>query len=115
LLIDTGADRTVFSAELLGRSKLVGLEPSPDLSLAGIGGDSPFVLVSTAIKLVQSDGASATFRGECAALTDPFATEFNILGRDLLNIFDVNLSRRREEVLLLTTTHGYAISTSATI
>ena len=48
-------------------------------------------------------------RGEFAAFTDPAATDLSILGRDILNHFDVILSRRRNEVLLLAANHQFRV------
>ncbi len=80
-------------------------------ALVGIGGASPSVLVETALELIRSDGAtSSLFRGEFAAFTDPQATDFSILGRDMLNLFDLILSRRRDEALLLIAGHSYSVA-----
>ena len=48
-------------------------------------------------------------RGEFAAFIDSSASNLSILGRDILNIFDVILSRRRSEVLLLASNHQYRV------
>ena len=39
----------------------------------------------------------------------PTATDLSILGRDVLNHFDVILSRRNNEVLLLAPNHRYRV------
>ncbi len=108
-LIDCGADRTVFSETLLRK---LGFSPSPapeDLVLEGVGGESGFVVVRTVIKLPTDDGRVANMRGEFAAFTDPMAAELSILGRDVLNCFDLILSYPRKEVLLLAGDHHYRI------
>ena len=48
-------------------------------------------------------------RGEFAAFTDRSATDLSILGRDVLNHFELILSRRRNEVLLLAPNHHYRV------
>ena len=53
--------------------------------------------------------APAHIRGEFAAFTDPTVTDLSILGRDVLNHFDVILSRRRNEVLLFAPNHQYRV------
>lgn len=108
-LIDTGADRTVFSAELLSKLNLAPAEGRPGMALQGVGGTSGFVEVTTAIELTQLDGKPAHVRGNFAAFTDPSATDLSILGRDVLNNFDVILSRRRNEVLILAPNHQYRV------
>ena len=108
-LVDSGADRTVFSANLLSR---LGFPPTPapaSLSLQGISGTCGFVLVGTVLELTRDDGGPAHIRGEFAAFIDPTATDLSILGRDVLYHFDVILSRRRNEVLLLAPNHQYRV------
>jgi hypothetical protein len=108
-LIDTGADRTAFSAAFLDRLRLPTQNVPADFSLSGIGGSSDFVLVVTALEFVRDDRGSARVRGEFAAFTDPVATDLSVLGRDVLDNFDVILSRRRNEVLLLAPRHQYRV------
>ncbi len=108
-LIDTGADRTVFSASLFVRLGLPTQNTQPDFALSGIGGASEFVLVSTVIGFVRDDGGAARVRGEFAGFTDPTATDLSILGRDVLDNFDLIISRRCNEVLLIAPKHRYRI------
>ena len=108
-LVDSAADRTVFTAELLERLGAAGNHAAPGFGLAGIGGRSPFVLVQAVIEMTRDDGGPARFRGEFAAFTDPKATDLSILGRDVLDLLDVILSRRRGEVLLLAPNHRYQV------
>jgi hypothetical protein len=109
-LIDTGADRTVFSAALLAKLRLPVNQPPLGSALTGISGDSTFVLVTTVVEFVRDDGGPARVRGEFAAFVDPAATDLSILGRDVLNNFDVILSRRRNEILLLAPNHHYHVA-----
>jgi len=108
-LVDSCADRTVFSANLLSR---LGIPPTPapsSLSLQGISGTCGFVLIRTVLELTRDDGGPAHVRGEFAAFIDPTATDLSILGRDVLYHFDLILSRRRNEVLLLASNHQYRL------
>lgn len=107
-LVDTGADRTVFSAALLTRLDLA-TRPSTESELSGIGGTKECVLVDTALEFSRDDGGPVRVRGEFAAFTDPEATDVSILGRDVLDNFDVIVSRRRNEVLLLAPPHQYSV------
>jgi hypothetical protein len=109
-LVDSGADRTAFSADLLRDLRLPSERSTSIVALMGVGGTTSFVLVSTAIELTRDDGGPATIRGAFAAFTDPRATDLSILGRDVLDNFDVILSRRRNEVLLLAPNHQYHVS-----
>jgi hypothetical protein len=108
-LVDSGADRTVLSAALLAKLAFSGNHAVPGFALQGISGDSAFVLVNTVLEFSCTDGTSARVRGELAAFTDPVATDLSILGRDVLSNFDVILSRRHNEVLLLAPNHQYQV------
>ena len=77
--------------------------------LLGIGGVGASVLVKTVLVLTQDNGGKVHMPGEFAAFTDPAATDLSILGRDVLNHFDVIQSRRRNEVLLLAHNHQYRV------
>jgi hypothetical protein len=107
-LVDSGADRTVFSASLLNQLGLPTSTPG-GLTLGGIGGTQAFVQVNTALELVARVGGTAVIRGDFAAFTDPGASDCSIIGRDVLNNFDVIVSRRRNEVLLLAAPHVYRV------
>ena len=109
-LIDSGADRTVFSAALSDALNLPSDRPLPTTALAGVGGTTAFVLMETSIELIRDDGRPVIIRGEFAAFTDLQATDLSILGRDVLDNFDLILSRRRDEVLLLAPNHQYHVS-----
>jgi Aspartyl protease len=108
-LVDTGADRTVLSATLLKELQLLGNHAPPGVTLAGIGGASPHVMVTTLLELTRDDGGVAHVRGDFAAFTDPAATDLSILGRDVLDNFDVITSRRHNAVLLLAGNHRYQV------
>ena len=81
-LIDTGADRTVFSAGLT-RLGLLTRAAQPDFTLSGIGGASAFVCVTTVVEFVRDDGGPARVHGEFAGFIDPTATDLSVLGRDV--------------------------------
>jgi hypothetical protein len=109
-LVDSCADCTVLSANMFRKLKLAGKPPPEGLSLKGIGGSGNWVIVNTVVEFLQADGGPARIRGNLAAFTDPTATDMSILGRDVLNYFDVILSRRRDEVLLLAGHHHYQVN-----
>lgn len=109
-LVDTGADRTALSAAFLARLRLPTNPPPSGLVLAGIGGTSPFVVVQSVIEFACDDGGAVRVHGRFGAFVDPSATDLSILGRDVLDNFDVLVSRRRNEVLLLAPNHHYHIT-----
>ena len=108
-LIDTGADRSTFSAALLDSLRLPVSPPPTGLSLVGIGGAGAYVVVETIIIFRHDGGGPVRMRGVYAAFTNPAATDMSILGRDVLDNFDVIVSRLRNEVLLLSQNHQYRV------
>ena len=110
-LIDSGADVTVFSADLRVELDLPTKAPPPQDTLVGIGGGNPYVMVSAVLELAQIDGGPVRVRGDYRAFLDVAATDMSILGRDVLANFDVILSRRRNEVVLLAGNSRYSIAT----
>jgi hypothetical protein len=108
-LVDTGADRTVFTAALLQQLALP-VQPAPaDERLLGIGGAAAYVMVDSIIELTRDDGGPAVVRGQFAAFTDPRATDLSVMGRDVLDNFDVIVSRPKSEILLLAPRHRYQV------
>ncbi len=108
-LVDSGADQSVFSAALLNKLGGGTASAPSGVSLSGIGGVQPYVQVQANLSLRRLDGGIATVQASFAAFTDPRATDLSILGRDVLDHFDVILSLRRDELLLLTPPSRYDI------
>lgn len=108
-LIDTGADQTVLSPALLAALQ-VPRQPPPGLILQAASGATPYVIVSTVLEFTRDDGATARVRGEFAAFTDPASIEQSLLGRDVLDHFDLIVSRPRNDILLLSGQHRYEIA-----
>jgi hypothetical protein len=108
-LIDTGADITVLSAAVLQQLNCPTAPPPAGLSLVGISGSGAFVLVQAVLEFRRADGGAARVRGSVAAFVDPAASDYSILGRDVLDNFDVIISRRQNEIWLLAPHHGYRV------
>ena len=108
-LVDIGADRTVFSADILEALHLPPLS-SPD-RLAGVGGVSPSVGVQTQIVFFREDGSRVAFRGQFAAFTEVVALDMSVLGRDITNLFAVIVDRPGDVVCMVAQGHGYLIQT----
>lgn len=108
-LIDSGADRTVFSAGLMDKLGLQTTQEAHGFVFSGIGGQCAFVVVTTVIELIRDDGGPARINGQFAAFTDPAASDISILGRDVLNHFDLILSRPRSEIFFLSGNHRYVV------
>jgi len=108
-LVDCCADRTVLSAFLLARLNIPHQSPASGTTLQGIGGASNYVVVATALEMTRDDGGPVKINGSFSAFCDATATDLSILGRDVLDLFDVIVSRRRNQVLLVAGNHRYDI------
>ena len=66
-LVDTGADRTVFSAE---KFALLSLQPfATNERLGGEGGVADAVIIETQIRLTRDGAGKVVFKGRFAAFT----------------------------------------------
>jgi hypothetical protein len=107
LLVDTGADRTVFSAAALLE---LGLEPLDVAEgLTGVGGRVSSVVVETRIQFTREDGVPIILRGRYAGTTDPDTLDMSVLGRDIMNHFALIVDRPGDTVCLLGQAHRYVI------
>lgn len=107
-IVDSGSDRTVFRALLLKSLHFTAV-PESGLTLVGIGGASDFLSVSAVLEFLRDDGELTRVRGRYSVFTDPAASDMSILGRVVLDNFDLILSRQRGEVLLLAQNHRYQV------
>jgi predicted aspartyl protease len=107
LLIDTGADRTVLSADIL---ELLDIAPSESSHrIGGVGGIVDSVTINTQIRLTRDDGLTATIRGVYAACTSHEALDMSVLGRDVLDLFALIVDRRTDVIAILGGQHRYTI------
>jgi predicted aspartyl protease len=107
LLVDTGADRTVLSANVLESLNLATTEPQE--GIGGVGGLVDSVIVRTQIRLTHDDGMKAVFCGEYAACVEHEALDMSVLGRDILEMFVVIIDRPSGVVSILGGRHRYKI------
>ena len=106
-LVDTGADRTVFSAATLA---MLGLQPLiTQERIGGLGGVAKSVVVETQIRLTREEAGKVVFRGQYAAVTELEALDISVLGRDITGLFAVIVDRPRDFVCLLRDRHHYTI------
>jgi len=106
-LVDTGADRTVFSAGILA---LLRLQPViAQERLSGLGGVVSSLIIPTQIRLTREDAGKVVFRSQFAAVTDMEALDISVLGHDLTSLFAVIVDRPRHVVCLLGQRHRYTI------
>jgi predicted aspartyl protease len=106
-LIDTGADCTVFSADVY--RSMGEAAPQAQETVAGIGGLLSLPVVATQIRLTRDDGGKVVFRGQYAACLAPEALDMSVLGRDILSLFAVIVDRPANIVCLLGGQHRYQI------
>ena len=111
-LIDSGADCTVFTLDLFSHLNFPASSNGQTTALHGVVGATSGVIVSTSLMLQTTEGVNVSIKGNFTALTDPTAIDTSILGRDVLANFNVILSRRRNEVLLVAGNHNYSITSS---
>jgi hypothetical protein len=106
-LVDTGADRTAFSAAIFA---ILHLQPIPTQErVSGVGGLAESVVIATQIRLTRENGEKAVFRGQFAAVTELEALDMSVLGRDITNLFAVIVDRPGDFVCLLGQRHHYTI------
>ena len=106
-LVDTGADRTVFSAATLSK---LGLQPIVvQERLGGLGGLIDAVVVATQIQLTRETASKVVFRSQYAAVTAVEALDICVLGRDITGLFTVLVDQPGNIVCLLGQRHRYTI------
>ena len=110
MLLDTGADRTVLSADVARPLALTSVTSSD--RLGGIGGAVDSVVFQTKIALRREDDSVVHFNGQFAAFTDPKCLDMSVLGRDITNLFAVIVDRPQDLVCLIGREHGYRIEKS---
>lgn len=110
-LLDTGAERTTFTYDLVDALQL---EPEPDdgTYLAGVGGTSPAIRLATALLLPIGGGRSVPMNGVFYGFADPIALDMSLLGRDVLSNFAVIVDRPGNQIMLLARDHRYQIVSS---
>jgi hypothetical protein len=107
-LIDTAADRTVFSAGLLA---ILHLQHTPAQErLGGLGGMTPSVVVETQLRFRREAGrGTVVLRGQFAAVTESEALDISVLGRDIIGLFVLIVDQPGNVVCLLGQRHRYRI------
>ena len=107
-LVDTGADRTVFSAATLSKLGLQSIVPQERIS--GLGGLADSVIVDTQIRLTRETESTVVFHGQFAAVTKVEALDVSVLGRDLTGLFAVIVDQPGDVVCLVGQQHQYTIA-----
>ena len=106
-LIDTGADCTVFSADVVEN---LGLEAHPAAArLGGVGGVADTMVIETKIRLSTDEGGRAVFQGRFAVVADPGNLDMSVIGRDILDSFALIVDRPGDMIALVAQRHRYSI------
>lgn len=107
LQVDTAADRTVFSSDILTQ---LALPPAVTQdSLMGVGGLAASVLFDTQLRLTDTAGQRMLFHGRYAAVTGTASLDMSLLGRAIIDLFALLVDRPRNAVCLLGQRHVYTI------
>ena len=106
-LLDTGADRTVLSADIL---QALPFQPIvTESQLGGVGGVVRVPVIETRIRLTRANNGKVMFRGQYAAIMAVEALDISVLGRDVTNLFAVIIDWPQRFVCLLGQQHQYTI------
>jgi hypothetical protein len=110
MLLDCGADRTVFDASLL--SLFSPLASSQNLELGGVGGNVDSKVIQTRLAFVRDDGNRVTVQGQFSVFIDIAISDVSVLGRDITNNFHVIYSYPGRQVVMLAQPHTYRIDSA---
>jgi len=113
LLLDAGADRTVFDASFFSLLSPFALPNAQTPELGGVGGKVGAIFVQTRLAFTRDDGKRVTIQGPFGVFTDLTSSDVSVLGRDVTNNFDVIYSYPQRYVTLLAPPHNYQIRFSA--
>jgi predicted aspartyl protease len=110
-LVDTGADRTVLSSDILTALHIP--HRLAQDRIGGIGGEVSTVLVETRIRFSREDDGKVRFRGQYAAVTEAATLDMSELGRDITNLFATLVDWPQRAVYLIGQRHQYTITQHA--
>jgi hypothetical protein len=111
-LLDSGADDTVLSADLLDLVRHLKSPASGQIQLAGIGGEVGSITIDTSIGFKKETGELFEVQGRFSVFTEVESSDISLLGRDVTDRFSVIYDRPDEAVMLLSPLHRYEIKTA---
>jgi len=106
-LLDTGADRTVFSANVL--SALAPRDCEPGEEVRGVDGIAATVSINTSIRMTRDGDGKVLFRGVFPACTDQDMLDMSVLGRDITRELAIIVDRPGGVICLLRGAHRYTV------
>jgi hypothetical protein len=104
-----GFERPVIDAQLIPPLSAF-LMPQSLPGAVGVGGTAPIALLNAVLVFSTADGRQAGFRGPIQALAAPAAVDFSVLGRDIIDRFELVYSRPRGLIALVALPHTALIS-----
>jgi len=102
-LVDTGADQTVLSADVLADPALAAMPAA--VAVEGAGGQVNTAALDTQLRLTCDAGMHVVFKGQFAASVDHHSLDMSVLGRDITNHFALLVDRAQEVVCLVGQRH----------
>ncbi len=108
-LLDTGADFTLLSHSVLSTLATY-VRPREAPHVSSIAGNAPIVFLEVDLLLTTTEGRQLQFYGPVQALATPWNLELSVLGRDVIDHFDLAYSRTRHLLALLTAPHGITLT-----
>jgi len=106
-LLDTGADRTVLSADVLTALRLPPIKT--DNRIGGVGGVASAVTIETQIRLSHNENGKVLLRGQYVGVSNKETLDISVLGRDITNLFAVLVDWPQKTICLLSQRHHYTI------
>lgn len=106
-LLDTGADRTVLSADVLTALRLPFIKT--DNRIGGVGGVASAVTIETQIRLSHNENGKVLLRGQYVGVSNKETLDISVLGRDITNLFAVLVDWPQKTICLLSQRHHYTI------
>jgi hypothetical protein len=115
VLLDAGADRTVFDVSFLSLLSPLVIPVAQTPALGGVGGKVSAVFVQTRLSFTREDGKRVTVQGPFGVFTELTSSDVSVLGRDVTNNFDVIYSYPQRHVTLVAPPHNYQIQFSSSL
>jgi hypothetical protein len=110
MLVDTGADRTVLSADAW---RAIDTQAEDEgYQIEGVGGAVNAVRLPITLRLRRSDGQPVTFHAEVAACREDAVLDMSVLGRDIIDLFALVADREGGVLTLLGGNHSYSIQSN---
>jgi hypothetical protein len=101
-LLDTGADATVVAYDVAQQlAAYTSLTPNA-APATGIGGAAATEILAVDLLFTTVDGRRSLIRGPLLAFASSSTSDLSILGRDVIDLFDLVYSRRNDQIALLT-------------